>query len=240
MINQELVINLIELRKRIIYILIGLLIVFIPLFKFANQLYDILAKPLLRYMPVGTQLIATDITSPFFVPLKLALLCTFVISLPNTVYQIWQYTAPAMFRHEKRMIIVTFICVTILFALGIGFCYYVVLPVIFKFIGNIKSSDILMMTDIGKYADFVLDLFLVFGICFQTPIIVFLIIYFNLVNYVKIKKLRPYIFVGCFIIAAILTPPDVISQTLLAIPLYLLYELGLLISLIIKNRDATL
>lgn len=228
--NQELINNLIALRKRLIYCIIGFIIVFLGLFKFANDLYFILAKPILSYVPLGTKLIATDITSPFFIPLKLTMMCAFIISLPNTIFQIWQYIAPAMFKHEKRMIIITFFCVLILFIFGVMFCYFLVLPTLFKFIGEIKSSEIAMMTDITKYFDFVINLFFVFGLCFQTPIVVFLIIYFKLVSYDKIKKIRPYVFVGCFIIAAVLTPPDIMSQTMLAIPLYLLYELGLIVA----------
>ncbi len=232
--KQELINNLIALRTRLIYILIGFIGVFLILFKFANDLYAILAKPILSYIPLESKLIATDITSPFFIPLKLTMLCAFIIALPNTIYQIWQYIAPAMFRHEKRMIMITFICVLILFILGVLFCYFLVLPTLFKFIGEIKSSEISMMTDISKYFDFVINLFFVFGLCFQTPIIVFLIIYFKLVSYAKIKKLRPYVFVGCFIVAAILTPPDILSQIFLAVPLYLLYELGMIIAKIIR------
>ena len=234
--NQELINNLIELRKRLIYCIIGFFVIFLCLFKFANTLYELLAQPLLSYIPLGTKLIATDITSPFFIPLKLTLLCAFFLSLPNSVYQLWQYVAPAMFRHEKRMLCITFMCVICLFILGVLFCYFLVLPTLFKFIGNIKSSEIAMMTDITKYFDFVINLFLVFGICFQAPVVVFLLIHFNLVSYTKMKKLRPYVFVSCFILAAILTPPDVLSQTMLALPLYILYEFGLLIAYVYSNK----
>ena len=230
--NQELINNLIELRKRLIYTIIGILIAFLALFKFANDLYGIIAKPILAVAPLATKLIATDITSPFFIPMKLTLVCAIVISLPNTIFQIWRFLAPAMYLHEKKMLITTILCASVLFILGIIFAYFIILPTFFKFIGNFKSASIEMMTDITKYFDFVLNLFLIFGITFQTPVLIYLLIYFKLVSRYKLKKIRPYMFVGSFIIAAILTPPDILSQTMLAIPLYLLYELGIVMSMI--------
>ncbi|MFN8770345.1 MAG: twin-arginine translocase subunit TatC [Neisseriaceae bacterium] len=234
--TQDLVTNLIELRKRLIYIILGIIVVFLCLFHFANDLYIILAKPLLAVTPLASKLIATDVTSPFIIPIKLTLICAFVASLPNTLYQIWQFLAPAMFKPEKRMLLITIICVIVLFSLGIIFCYFLIFPTFFKFIGSFKSSSIAIMTDITKYFDFVLNLFFIFGLAFETPILVFLLIYFNLVSYNKFKKARPYIFVASFMIAAILTPPDVLSQIMLAIPLYLLYELGMIFSIFIKHK----
>lgn len=235
--KQELVNNLIELRKRLIYTFLGILIIFLALFKFANELYSVLTIPLLKVTPLASKLIATDIISPFFIPMKLTLICAIVISLPNTLYQLWQFLAPAMFKAEKLMLIFTIICAIILFCLGILFCYFLILPTFFSFIGSFKANSIQMMTDITKYFDFVLNLFLIFGIAFQTPILVFLLVSFKIVSYVKFKKMRPYLFVGAFIVAAILTPPDVLSQTMLAIPLYLLYELGMLFARTIKHKD---
>jgi sec-independent protein translocase protein TatC len=219
--------DILELRKRIIYVIIGFAIVFFILFHFANDIYLLLAKPLLTYLPSGTKLIALDITAPFFVPLKLVAICAIVISLPNTILQIWLYIAPALYKHEQKILFFITIYAILLFILGIIFCYYIVLPTLFKFISYIKAADINMMTDINRYLDFVLSLFLTFGICFLLPVFIFLLIYFKIISSTKLKSLRPYIFVGCFIVAAILTPPDILSQIFLALPLYLLYEIGL-------------
>lgn len=235
--NQELVNNLIELRKRLIYTFLGILIIFLALFKFANDLYSLLTIPLIKVTPLASKLIATDITSPFFIPMKLTLICAIVVSLPNTLYQIWQFLAPAMVKTERHMLLAIIIHSIVLFCLGVLFCYFLILPTFFSFIGSFKASSIQMMTDITKYFDFVLDLFLIFGIAFQTPILVFLLIFFKIISHAKFKKVRPYIFVGAFIVAAILTPPDVLSQTMLAIPLYLLYELGMLFARVIKHKD---
>jgi sec-independent protein translocase protein TatC len=228
--NQDVIGHLIELRRRLIFILLGFLVVFLCLFHFSNNLYDGLAKPLLTYLPHGTQLIATDVTSPFFVPLKLTAIVAGLLSLPNTVYQIWHFIAPGLYRHEKKLMLITLISVIILFACGMLFCFFIVLPTLFNFIAKIKASDIAMMTDISKYLDLVLSLFIIFGTAFQMPIIIYLLIYFNIVTHTKMADMRKYMLVGAFIIAAIVTPPDILSQTMLAIPLYLLYELGLLMA----------
>lgn len=228
--NNELLIHLIELRKRLIYILSGILIVFLGLFHFANTIYTIASQPLLIYLPHGTQLIATDITSPFFAPLKLTAYVAIFLSLPNTAYQIWKFIAPGLYLHEQKLIILSVLSVVILAVLGMLFCYFIVLPTLFNFIGHIKSQEITMLTDITKYLDFILNLFLVFAIAFQTPVLIFLLIYFGVVKHSKMASLRKYILVGCFIIAAIVTPPDVLSQTMLAIPLYLFYEIGMFVA----------
>ncbi|MDQ5920099.1 MAG: sec-independent protein translocase protein TatC [Pseudomonadota bacterium] len=225
--NQELINHLIELRKRVILILFGFIIIFLSLFHFANQIYASLSKPLFSYLPLGTKLIATDITSPFFVPLKLTAIVAFVIALPNTIYQTWQFIAPGLYKRERRLLAGVVIFGLILFFLGIIFCYFIVLPTLFNFISRIKASDIEMFTDISKYLDLVLNLFLVFGISFQLPILIFLLINFNVITHHKLSSLRKYVLVGVFILAAIITPPDVLSQTLLAIPLYILYEIGM-------------
>lgn len=234
--NQELMNHLIELRKRILFILLGIAIAFLLLFKSANNLYALLAKPLLSLTMLNSKLIAIDLTSPFLVPMKLTLICACLVSIPNTLYHIWQFLAPAMFKPEKKILAMTTISSIILFGLGIMFCYFIILPAFFAFISHFKSNLIEMTTDISKYLDFILNLFLVFGLSFQTPIMVFLLIYFNIVSYHQLKKMRPYVFVGVFVVAAIITPPDVLSQTMLAIPLYLLYELGMVFGFIIKPK----
>lgn len=220
--------HLVELRKRLIFAVVGFMIIFIALFPFANYWYHLLASPLARFLPANTQLIATDVISPFFVPLRLTAILAIIISLPNTIYHIWQFIAPGLYKQERRIIISVITSSFCLFIIGIAFCYFLVLPAVFHFVGAFKSSQITMMTDIDKYLSFVLSLFMIFGVAFETPVIVFLMIKFGILSIAKAKKIRPYIFVGSFILAAILTPPDVLSQTMLAIPLYALYELGVI------------
>jgi len=231
--NQETLDHLVEIRKRLIYTLLGFGVIFLALFHFSNKIYAVCALPLLTHLPKGTQLIATDITSPFFVPLKLTAIVAFLIAMPNTIYQLWKFITPALYHKEKRLFFILTPSVIILFLSGILFCYFLVLPLIFNFISHIKSSEITMMTDISKYLDFILSLFMIFGFCFETPIIIFLLIHFGVVSLHKMQSIRSYMFVGVFIVAAVLAPPDVLSQVLLALPLYLLYELGMLAAKII-------
>ena len=232
--TTELVNNLIALRKRLIYILIGIVVAFLCLFQFANTLYDLISQPILTASKHANKIIATDVTSPFFTPMKLTLICAVFVSLPNTLYQVWQFLSPAMYKVEKMILGFTTLGVIVLFIIGVLFCYGVILPVFFNFIVAYKSSNIEMMTDITKYFDFVLNLFIVFGFVFETPIVVMILIKFKIISYTKLKQIRPYIFVGAFIIAAILTPPDILSQILLALPLYLLYEFGILCAIVFK------
>ncbi len=234
--NEELSAHLIELRKRIIYILIVFLIIFAICFHYSNQLYEFIATPLLKYLPKGTQLVASDITSPFFVPMKLAGLVAFILTLPHTIYQVWKFVAPAMYQHEKRGLFSLIFTACGLFIVGISFCYFLVLPTIFTFIGKIKADNITMLTDIQKYLDFVISMFLIFGCAFQLPIAIHLLIKFNIVNKTKLKEIRSYVFVMTFVVAAIVTPPDVLSQTMLALPLYCLYEIGIFFTRDVRNE----
>ncbi len=250
MTNNDLVTNLIELRKRLIYIIIGILIVFLVLFRYGNDIYLYLAYPFLHatYLPkvlppltsnispTIIKLISTDVGSSFFIPMKLTLLCAIFISLPNTIYQIWLFLAPAMYKHERLLLFGVIISSVILFTIGALFCYFCVLPIFFKFLISFKSPSIDLMIDITKYYDFILNMFMIFGITFLTPIFVTLLIYFNIISYSKFKKIRPYVFVGCFIVSAIITPPDVLSQIILAGALYVLYECGLLIGYFIRKK----
>lgn len=226
--EYDFVSHLIELRKRLIYALIGFILVLGCLFPFANHLYQLLSAPLGKFLPPNSQLIATDVISPFFVPLKLAALTAMIVSLPNTLYQIWQFVSPGLYKSERSLIASVISSAFVLFITGILFCYFLVLPAIFHFVAKIKSPQIAMFTDIDKYLSFVLSLFVVFGLAFEMPVIIFLLIKFNIMSLEKSRQIRPYMFVGCFIIAAIVTPPDILSQTLLALPLYALYELGIL------------
>lgn len=232
--------HLVELRKRLIFSILGILIIFLCLLPFSNQIYQILANPLGKFLPGHAELIATDITSPFFIPMKLTALLAFVISLPHTLFQIWQFIAPGLYHGERRLIASVIISSFILFILGVVFCYFLVLPAIFHFVGQFKAPEITMLTDISNYLNFVLSLFIVFGLAFEMPVIVFIIIRFGILSIDKARKIRSYMFVGCFIIAAIVTPPDILSQTMLALPLYLLYELGIIAAQIFKVPSAEL
>ncbi len=235
--NQNIINHLIELRKRLIFISIGFLVVFLGLFHFANQIYIYLSNPLFAYLPKNTQLIAIDITSPFFVPLKLTAIVAIEVTFPHTIYQLWQFIAPGLYRYEQKLLGWVIICGSLLFIGGVAFCYFIVLPALFNFITHIKAAEIAMFTDINKYLDLLLNLFLVFGLSFQLPLIIFLLIHFNLVTHTKMMSFRKYILVGVFIIAAIITPPDILSQTLLAIPLYLLYEMGMLMGKLFSSSQ---
>jgi sec-independent protein translocase protein TatC len=231
--NPGLISHLIELRRRIIFTALGFGLCFIGLFPWCNQLYQLLATPLLAKLGTNVHLIATEVTAPFFVPVKLAALVAFTISLPHTIYQLWQFVAPGLYRQERKLISSIIISSLALFTLGIAFCYYLVLPTVFHFIANFKSPLIDLFTDIDKYLSFIINLFMVFGLAFETPIIIFLLIYFNILPFASATKHRRLMLVISFIIAAILTPPDVVSQTMLALPLYALYELGILSARII-------
>ena len=232
--DEKLLCHIIEIRKRIIYILMGFLLVFIPAFHFDNWLYGVFAKPLLANLPSGTKLISIDITSPFLVPMKLAAMTALILSMPIIFYQLWQFLSPGMYKTEKKLFLFIVPSTIVLFILGCLFCYFLVLPVIFSFIAHIKSPEINMMTDMGKYLDFIISLFLIFGLCFQMPILIFMLVHLGLISQNQLKKFRRYMFVLVFIIGAVLAPPDIISQTMLAIPLYLLYEIGLFLTTIIK------
>jgi sec-independent protein translocase protein TatC len=220
--------HLIELRDRLLRIVAGIVLTFICLFPFANKIYSLLASPLLSQLPQGGQMIATAVTTPFFVPMKVAMLAAFVISLPYTLYQIWAFIAPGLYQHEKRFAAPMVVLSTLLFLLGMAFAYFLVFPVVFGFIAGTAPEGVAVMTDIGNYLDFVITLFLAFGIAFEVPVAVVVLVRMGVANVATLKEIRSYVIVGAFIAGAILTPPDVISQFMLAVPLWLLYEAGIL------------
>lgn len=231
-------IHLYELREKFIRIIIGLLIALGITIPFAAQLHQFFIAPLLNQLPAGGQLLATSVTSPFMVPLKIALYVAIAISLPNTLYQIWKFVQPGLYVKEKWFVVVGVISSAILLIIGASFAFYVVAPVVFKFIISSAPVGVAVMTEIGNYVDFLISLMLAFGVSFQTPVIVVVIAYTGLVELKTLKEIRSYIIVGAFVIGAIFTPPDIISQLFLAIPLWLLYELGLLIaSVLIYKRN---
>lgn len=228
--KTSLIAHLIELRTRMLHSVIALLLVFICLFPWAADLYALLAQPLLAKLPQGGQMIATDVTTPFFVPLKVAMMAAFLIALPYILYQIWLFVAPGLYAHEKRLAVPVIIGSMLLFFCGMAFVYFAVFPVVFGFITASAPEGVAVMTDIDKYLSFVLSMSLAFGVAFQTPIAVILMVRMGMVSIEKLREMRSYVVVGAFIVGAIFTPPDVISQFMLAIPLWLLYELGILIS----------
>ena len=228
--------HLIELRNRLLRIVIGVVLVFIGLFPFANKIYTQLAHPLLSHLPEGGQMIATAVTTPFFVPMKVAMLTAFVISLPHTLYQVWAFIAPGLYNHERRFMGPLVFASTLLFFAGMCFAYFLVFPVVFGFIAGTAPEGVAVMTDIGNYLDFVITLFMAFGIAFEVPVAVVLLVYFGLVNIETLKDIRSYVIVGAFVIGAIFTPPDVISQIMLAVPLWLLYEAGILVAGFLRVR----
>jgi sec-independent protein translocase protein TatC len=230
--------HLIELRDRLLRIVVGLLLVFVALFPFANDIYTLLAEPLLRALPSGGQMIATAVTTPFFIPMKVAMLAAFVISLPHTLYQMWAFVAPGLYAHERRFVIPLVFSSTLLFLAGMAFAYFLVFPVIFGFIAGVAPQGVAVMTDIGNYLDFVMTLFMAFGLAFEVPVAVVLLVYFGMVKVETLREGRSYVIVGAFVLGAIFTPPDVISQFMLAIPLWLLYELGIVVSTFLNSKTS--
>ncbi len=225
--EQPLIAHLLELRDRLLKIVWGVLLVFLPLTLVAKHLYAWLADPLLRLMPEGTSMIATEVASPFFVPIKLAGMVAFTIAVPWVLWQIWAFVAPGLYKSEKRLAVPLMVSSTLLFYSGIAFAYFLVLPTVFGFIVGIAPEGVAVMTDISKYLDFVLTLFLAFGFAFETPVALVLMVKTGFVTPAKLASVREYVLVGAFVLGAIFTPPDVISQLMLAIPVYLLYEIGI-------------
>lgn len=222
--------HLVELRARLIWILLILLLGFLPCAFFARELYSFLAFPLLEKLPQGGQMIATEVVTPFFIPMKVALMVAFLITLPHTLYQIWAFVAPGLYSHEKRLFLPLVFISSLLFFAGMAFAYFAVLPLVFEFIVYFAPEGVAVMTDISEYLNFVLTMFLAFGITFEVPVFVLILIRTGLVSIEKMKSIRRFVLVGAFIIGAIFTPPDIMSQILLAIPLYLLYELGIILA----------
>ena len=231
--------HLIELRDRLIRALLAILIVFVCLFPWAKELYNLLAQPLLASLPQGGQMIATDVVGVFLVPMKVALMVAFLIALPYVLYQVWAFVAPGLYAHEKRLALPLVAASVVLFFVGMAFAYFLVFPTVFGFMAKIAPEGVAWMTDIEKYLSFVLSTFVAFGVTFEVPVIVVVLVGIGVVDVAKLKEIRPYVIVGAFVIGAIFTPPDVISQLMLAIPLCLLYELGILLARFAGRRPET-
>jgi len=228
--EQPFISHLIELRSRLVRIVIFVLAVFLGLAYYANEIYSLLAGPLLQHLPKNSTMIAIDVASPFFTPFKLALIAAIFISVPFILYQFWAFVAPGLYKRERRMILPLLIASTLLFYIGVAFAYFVVFPLVFKFLSMAAPDGVAVMTDIAKYLDFVLALFFAFGICFEVPIFTIVLVWTGVVTPADLADKRPYVIVGAFIVGAVLTPPDAVSQTLLAVPMWMLFELGLLCS----------
>ena len=236
--TQNIIAHLIELRKRLMYSVVALLLVFIFLFPWAADLYTLLAQPMLAKLPQGGQMIAIDVIAPFFVPIKVALMTAFLISLPFILYQIWSFVAPGLYTHEKRWVVPLVVTSMLLFLSGMAFAYFAVFPMVFGFITAAAPEDVAVMTDIDKYLSFVMTMFLAFGLTFQVPVAVVAMVKMGFVSIAKLREIRRYVIVGAFIIAAIVTPPDVVSQFMLAIPMWLLYEVGILVAVWTTKKPA--
>jgi sec-independent protein translocase protein TatC len=219
--------HLVELRDRLLRAILAVIVVFLCLFPWARDLYAILAKPLIAALPAGGQMIATDVVGVFLVPVKVAMLVAFVIALPYVLYQVWAFVAPGLYLHEKRLVLPLVVASSALFLLGMSFAYFLVFPVVFKFMASIAPEGVAWMTDIDKYLSFTLTTFVAFGVTFEVPVAVIVLVRVGVVSIEKLKEIRPYVIVGAFVIGAIFTPPDVISQVMLAVPLWFLYELGI-------------
>ena len=222
--------HLLELRDRLLRALIAVIIVFVPLAFFANELFTLVAQPLIAQLPEGSSLIATSVISPFMTPFKLAFFVALFIAIPYVLYQLWAFVAPGLYLREKRFALPLLVSSILLFYAGVVFAYFVVFPVMFQFFANTTPQGVRMMTDINSYMDFVLTMFLCFGLAFEVPVVVVLLVLTGLVRVEKLAESRGYVLIGIFVVAALLTPPDAISQTIMAIPMYLLYEGGLVMA----------
>jgi len=234
-----LVVHLTELRDRLLRALLAVLLVFICLFPFANDIYSFVSEPLRALLPAGTSMIATEVASPFLTPFKLTLVAAIFIAIPFVLYQVWSFIAPGMYRHEKRLAIPLLVSSIGLFYAGAAFAYFVVFPLIFAFFTSVGPEGVTIMTDINSYLDFVLKLFFAFGLAFEIPIAAVLLIWSGITTAQALARKRPYIIVGCFVLGMLLTPPDIISQSLLAVPMWLLFELGLYFGRLVKRPDTT-
>ena len=232
-----LVAHLVELRDRLLRVVATVLVLFLSMIYFANDLYEALAAPLMVHLPSDSTMIATDVASPFFTPFKLTLVLSIFLAMPMVLYQIWGFIAPGLYKHEKKMVFPLMASSTALFYFGGVFAYFIVFPLVFGFFTSVAPDGVAIMTDISKYLDFVLKMFFAFGLAFEIPIVVILIVWAGISTPKKLAEKRPYIVVGVFVFAMLLTPPDAISQTLLAVPMLLLFELGLFFSKRFERKE---
>ncbi|MFT4046805.1 MAG: twin-arginine translocase subunit TatC [Solimonas sp.] len=236
--EQPLMAHLLELRSRLLKIVVGVLLIFLPLSFFAKHLYTLLAHPLLALMPAGSSMIATEVASPFFTPIKLAAVVSFVAAMPWVLWQVWAFVAPGLYKSEKRLVAPLMTSSTLLFYGGIAFAYFFVLPTVFRFMVGAAPTGVAVMTDISKYLDFVLTIFVAFGFAFETPVALVLLVKTGFVTPRQLSANRSYVVVGAFVLGAVFTPPDVVSQIMLAVPVYLLYEIGIIAARVLVPGSA--
>ncbi len=235
--GQPLVAHLTELRERLLRAVLALLIAFLALYPFANELYQWLSEPLRALMPAGTTMIATEVASPFLAPFKLSLLAALCVAMPVVLYQLWMFVAPGLYLHEKKIAVPLLVSSIVLFYLGLAFAYFVVFPLVFGFFTSIGPENVAVMTDITRYLDFVIKLFLAFGIAFEIPVATVILISMGVIDVQGMANKRPYIIIGCFTIGMLMTPPDIISQVLLAVPMWLLFEAGLFFGRFVEQSE---
>lgn len=238
--QESFISHLVELRQRLVKAVLAVLAVFVVLFAYpgASYIYDLLAQPMLSTLPAGTRMIATGVITPFMVPVKVTLMASFVIALPVVLYQAWAFVAPGLYMHEKRLALPLILSSTLLFMVGMAFCYFVVFRTVFHFIASFAPQSITPAPDIEAYLNFVMTMFLAFGLTFEVPVAVVLLVKTGVTSVTKLRGARGYVIVGAFVIAAIFTPPDVVSQFMLAVPLCILYEVGLVVASMIERKDS--
>ncbi|WP_113721433.1 twin-arginine translocase subunit TatC [Aeromonas salmonicida] len=236
--EQPLISHLIELRTRLLHAISAILLVFVCLVYFSNNIYDFVAQPLLSQLPAGTSMIATDVATPFLTPIKLTIVVSFFLAIPYLLYQAWAFIAPGLYKHERRLIMPLVFSSAALFYAGMAFAYYVVFPLVFGFFTSTAPAGVTIATDIASYLDFVLTLFFAFGVAFEIPVATILLCWSGVTNPQSLREKRPYVIVGVFVVGMLLTPPDVFSQTLLAIPMWALWEIGLFFArFYVKKED---
>ncbi|MFS1704137.1 twin-arginine translocase subunit TatC [Alteromonas sp. AMM-1] len=235
--ENSLISHLIELRTRILRALLSVMVVFLCLAYFANDLYQLLAQPLLDALPENASMIATDVASPFFAPFKLTMVLSFFIAIPYVLYQVWGFVAPGLYRNEKKLVAPLLFSSTILFYSGMAFAYFVVFPIAFAFFTSVAPEGVTVATDINSYLNFVLKLFFAFGMSFEIPVAIVLLIWTGVTDADSLREKRPYVIVGAFVVGMLLTPPDVISQTLLAVPMWILFEFGVIVGGMYSKKD---
>ena len=235
--DQPLMAHLIELRERTVKAAISVLIVFVAMSPFMKEIFDWLSKPLMVALPDGAKLLSTGVVAPFMVPLKVTLFCAFVVALPYVLYQFWAYIAPALYKREKRLALPVIVSSVLMFAVGMAYCYFVVFRMVFRFIAGFSPDSVNFAPDIDSYFSFVITMFFAFGLTFEVPIFVMVLNRVGMASAKRLKKIRPYVIVGAFVVAAIFTPPDVLSQLLLALPLVVLYEFGIVLVKVFGRKD---
>ncbi len=228
--TQPLITHLIELRKRLMNCIIAVFAIFVVLVYFANDIYQLVSAPLIKQMPLGATMIATDVASPFFTPVKLTFMVSLILSAPVILYQVWAFVAPALYKHERRLVMPLLVSSSLLFYIGMAFAYFVVFPLAFGFLTHTAPVGVQVSTDIASYLDFVMALFMAFGVSFEVPVAIVLLCWMGVTTPDDLRRKRPYVLVGAFVVGMLLTPPDVFSQTLLAIPMYCLFEVGVFFS----------